>query len=470
MGDVSSPEVHGASDGVDETGDGFEHRRLAGAVRPQQGDDLALLDLEVDTEQHLHAVIGHVQATAGDEGGRRRRLFELQRLGHVPGDEALDGQLDGAPDGNDDPEHDDGGPLAVGVTDDRREDHRTRGEEHQRPREGLGPEPGRRHQGDHRLVRDLEPAGPQPQDGREDDRHPPPGDNPHDDDARRELQDEQAVEHGEPLGPARLHAPGREASGHQEADDPDRAGGPRHQAPLAGGHVVHVLEVEVHHADERRHPGAEEERRRPRPLQRADGTDPAKALAHGHVAFVGADGVRRLAPGRLPEPRQQPNEHEGGQGQDHEGGAPPSQRGDDAGQGTAGLAHAEGADQVEAEDRGQDLGRVVVGQEAGVHGLVDGLADPRHQTGDDEDAHDRRQAGDDGGDRPHQARQLAQAHPVGAVCPVAEGDGGEQGQDPAEGADREERRVRQVERVADVGGEDLEAEEVEPLDSGQGHE
>ena len=35
----------------------LEQRRLAGAVGAEQGDDLALVDLEVDVEQHLHAVV-----------------------------------------------------------------------------------------------------------------------------------------------------------------------------------------------------------------------------------------------------------------------------------------------------------------------------------------------------------------------------------------------------------------------------
>ena len=42
--------------------DRLEQRRLAGPVGAEQGDDLALVDLEVDVEQHLHVAVAHVQA------------------------------------------------------------------------------------------------------------------------------------------------------------------------------------------------------------------------------------------------------------------------------------------------------------------------------------------------------------------------------------------------------------------------
>ena len=49
---------------LDEAGDRLEQRRLAGAVGAEQRDDLALVDLEVDVEEHLHAVVVHVDAAA----------------------------------------------------------------------------------------------------------------------------------------------------------------------------------------------------------------------------------------------------------------------------------------------------------------------------------------------------------------------------------------------------------------------
>ena len=46
--------------------DGAQQRRLAGAVRAEEGDELALLDVEVDVEQHLRAVVGDVDVAADD--------------------------------------------------------------------------------------------------------------------------------------------------------------------------------------------------------------------------------------------------------------------------------------------------------------------------------------------------------------------------------------------------------------------
>ena len=45
-----------------QAGDALEQRRLAGAVRAEQRDDLALVDLEVEPEQDLHRPVGHVDA------------------------------------------------------------------------------------------------------------------------------------------------------------------------------------------------------------------------------------------------------------------------------------------------------------------------------------------------------------------------------------------------------------------------
>ena len=40
----------------------FSKRALAGAVRAEQGDDLAFFDVDVDTEQHLTAVVAGIEA------------------------------------------------------------------------------------------------------------------------------------------------------------------------------------------------------------------------------------------------------------------------------------------------------------------------------------------------------------------------------------------------------------------------
>ena len=64
VGDVAPVEEDGAADRVDQPADGLEQRRLAGAVGAEQGDDLALRDLDVDAEEDLHRVVGDVDALA----------------------------------------------------------------------------------------------------------------------------------------------------------------------------------------------------------------------------------------------------------------------------------------------------------------------------------------------------------------------------------------------------------------------
>ena len=62
VGHVAAVEDDRAAARLDEAGDRLQQRRLPGAVGAEQGDDLALVDLEVDAEQHLHAVVVHVDA------------------------------------------------------------------------------------------------------------------------------------------------------------------------------------------------------------------------------------------------------------------------------------------------------------------------------------------------------------------------------------------------------------------------
>src|SRR6202008_4997207 len=66
-GDVVPVEEHLAGTGVDETGHRLQERRLAGAVGAEEGDDLAFVDLEVDTEEDLHRPVGDVESLALDE-------------------------------------------------------------------------------------------------------------------------------------------------------------------------------------------------------------------------------------------------------------------------------------------------------------------------------------------------------------------------------------------------------------------
>ena len=67
VGHVAPVEDDGAPACLDEPGDRLQQRRLAGAVRPEERDDLALVDLEVDAEQHLHAVVMHVDSADEQE-------------------------------------------------------------------------------------------------------------------------------------------------------------------------------------------------------------------------------------------------------------------------------------------------------------------------------------------------------------------------------------------------------------------
>ena len=50
-----------ACDRRDDAGDGLEQRRLAGAVRTDDGDELAARDLERDAAQRVQAAIGDVK-------------------------------------------------------------------------------------------------------------------------------------------------------------------------------------------------------------------------------------------------------------------------------------------------------------------------------------------------------------------------------------------------------------------------
>ena len=60
VGGVAAVEHHGAVGGLDEPADRLQQCRLARTVRAEQRDDLAFVDLEVHAEQHLHAVVVHV--------------------------------------------------------------------------------------------------------------------------------------------------------------------------------------------------------------------------------------------------------------------------------------------------------------------------------------------------------------------------------------------------------------------------
>ncbi len=67
LGDVLAGEAHGATRRRGEPGDGPQHRGLAGAVGAEERDHLALVDLEVDAEQHLGLSVGDVDPRDGQQ-------------------------------------------------------------------------------------------------------------------------------------------------------------------------------------------------------------------------------------------------------------------------------------------------------------------------------------------------------------------------------------------------------------------
>ncbi len=62
VGDVAAVEHDRAAVRLDDAADRLQQRALARAVRAEQGDDLALLDIDVDPEQHLPAGVPGIDA------------------------------------------------------------------------------------------------------------------------------------------------------------------------------------------------------------------------------------------------------------------------------------------------------------------------------------------------------------------------------------------------------------------------
>src|SRR5258708_20589062 len=69
MGDVAAVHHNGSVGGLLGPADGAQQRRLAGAVGTEQCDYLAFLDVEVDPEEHLVAVVEDVDGSADEEPG-----------------------------------------------------------------------------------------------------------------------------------------------------------------------------------------------------------------------------------------------------------------------------------------------------------------------------------------------------------------------------------------------------------------
>ena len=73
---VTVPEV-----GVDDAADDVDQRRLAGAVRPEQREDLAAADLEIDVLERLEArCIGLDQIDDGDDRLHAAGIIEKKRI------------------------------------------------------------------------------------------------------------------------------------------------------------------------------------------------------------------------------------------------------------------------------------------------------------------------------------------------------------------------------------------------------
>ena len=72
--EVVAEYLDGAAGLVDERGDDADEGRLAGAVRTQEREEIALLDLEIDAFERLDAVFVDLGELAEDEGVHRSRV------------------------------------------------------------------------------------------------------------------------------------------------------------------------------------------------------------------------------------------------------------------------------------------------------------------------------------------------------------------------------------------------------------
>ena len=78
---------------LEQVGDALEQGRLAGAVGAEEGDDLALVDVEVQAEEDLHRAVGRVEVLARRGSARARCSRRLARRAPL----ALRGAHDSAP-------------------------------------------------------------------------------------------------------------------------------------------------------------------------------------------------------------------------------------------------------------------------------------------------------------------------------------------------------------------------------------
>ncbi len=138
VGDVAAVEDDGAAVGLDHAADGPQQRRLARPVGADQGDDLALADLDLDVGEHGDAVVADAELADGEER-EPAGVAVPQHLGpgahggpHVA-DVALDEAAGAGHDEAADDEDGDQDEEAVAEAD--RVAHRTDGREHEEARE-----------------------------------------------------------------------------------------------------------------------------------------------------------------------------------------------------------------------------------------------------------------------------------------------------------------------------------------------
>src|SRR4029079_16839013 len=70
LGDVVAGELDRSGPAARRSANGHHQRRLAGAVGPNQGDDLALIDVDIDALEGLNLAIEGLDATHGKKGLR----------------------------------------------------------------------------------------------------------------------------------------------------------------------------------------------------------------------------------------------------------------------------------------------------------------------------------------------------------------------------------------------------------------
>ena len=66
-GDLAVLERDASGAGADQPRDGLEQSRLAGAVGADQGDDLALVDRQLDAAKHLNLTVAGMQVVDGEQ-------------------------------------------------------------------------------------------------------------------------------------------------------------------------------------------------------------------------------------------------------------------------------------------------------------------------------------------------------------------------------------------------------------------